>query len=155
MRAMINTTPEPLSGFPVIIKLPILWGDQDAFGHVNNTTAIRWFESARIAYLEQSGMSGLMQSKQLGPILASITCHYRQQLHYPDTVHVGTRIARLGRSSLVMEHAIYSERLEAIAAEGEGTVVLFDYHTQRPQRLPEDIRAAIERVEGKSFVVAK
>ena len=34
--------PAALADFPVSIRLPIQWGDQDAFGHVNNTTAIRW-----------------------------------------------------------------------------------------------------------------
>ena len=40
----------PLAGFPVTINLPVLWGDQDAFRHVNNIVYLRWFESARIAY---------------------------------------------------------------------------------------------------------
>ena len=38
-----------LESFPVVIRFPVHWGDQDAFGHVNNTVPLRWFESARIA----------------------------------------------------------------------------------------------------------
>ncbi len=143
--------PEALSDFPVVITLPLQWGDQDAFGHVNNTVPIRWFESARIAYLEQSDMRHMMETGGLGPILASITCHYRRQLHYPDTVLVGARIVKLGRSSLVMDHRVYSTRLEAVAADGTSTIVIFDYRTNRPQRVPEEIRQAFEKVEGKSL----
>ena len=98
-----------LSGFPVVISLPVQWGDQDAFGHVNNTPYFRWFESARIAYGMRVGLSRLKATQNIGPILALITCDYRRQLTFPDTVHVGARITRIGRSSLTMEHRLISE----------------------------------------------
>src|SRR5580765_7950429 len=95
---------EPLAAFPVVIRLPIQWGDQDAFGHVNNTVYFRWFESARIAYLDQSGMESMMTGSGLGPILASINCNYRRQLTYPDVVYIGARITHVGNSSMQMSH---------------------------------------------------
>ena len=36
-----------LAKYPVAIALPVLWGDQDAFGHVNNNAYFRWFEIRR------------------------------------------------------------------------------------------------------------
>ena len=35
------------SDSPVLLKIPVQWGDQDAFGHVNNTRSIRWFEKKK------------------------------------------------------------------------------------------------------------
>jgi len=137
-----------LSSFPVVISLPVQWGEQDLFGHVNNTVYFRWFESARIAYLERIGLSQLMERERIGPILASMTCHYRRQLTYPDTVDVGSRITRIGRTSMTMAHALRSRAQEAIVADGESTIVAFDYRTQRPVVVPEEIRAAIERLEA-------
>ena len=87
----------------------------------------------------------------MGPILASITCHYRRQLHYPDTVHVGGRISRIGRSSMTMDHVVWSEKLGVVAADGTSTVVVFNYATNRPQRMPDEIRQACERTEGRTF----
>jgi acyl-CoA thioester hydrolase len=143
--------PQPLVDFPVSIRLLIQWGDQDAFGHVNNTAAIRWFESARIAYLDVNGLGHLMAHGETGVILASITCHYRKQLLYPDAVHVGASVTKLGRTSLVMKHLLYSEKLNAVAAEGESVIVLFDYTTQRPIRIPEELRTQLEKIEGKAL----
>ena len=143
--------PVELADFPIIIKLPILWGDMDAFRHVNNTVSFRWFESSRIAYLEQTEMEVQLDQQNLSPILASTTCNYRLQLRYPDTVWIGARIGRLGRSSITMEHAVYSHQLQAIAAEGTAVVVVFNYRTNRPTRIPADVRAAAEKAEGKSF----
>ena len=143
--------PTALAEYPVVIRLLIQWGEQDAFGHVNNTAAIRWFESSRIAYLDIVGLERLMGRGGQGVILASITCNYRKQLLYPDVIFVGGSVTKIGRTSLVMKHAVYSEKQTAIAAEGESVIVLFDYATQRPMRIPDDLRALLQNLEGKSL----
>jgi acyl-CoA thioester hydrolase len=140
-----------LADFPVVITIPVQWGDQDAFGHVNNTIYLRWFESARIAYLERIGVLDLHEAENVGPILASIACDYRRPVTYPDTVLVGARVTRIGRSSFSMEHACASQALQGIAAEGKSTLVLFDYHKEKSHQLPEKLRRAIAAIEGKPF----
>ena len=146
-----SNKPAALAEYPVVVVIPVQWGDQDAFGHVNNTVPIRWFESARVAYLEQGGLGHMMSNDGLGPILAAISCQYRKQLNYPDTVHVGARVTKLGKSSMTIGHAVYSEALGAIAAEGESVIVVFDYPANRPRRVPDEMRSQIEKLEGKSF----
>lgn len=147
----MSAAPEVLTGFPTVIALPVQWGDQDAFLHVNNTVYLRWCESARIAYLDQIGLSELMEREQIGPILAAISCNYRRPVTYPDTVRCGARITRLGRSSLTMEHLIYSEVQQAVAADAQSTLVVFDYRGQTSRPIPDDVRQAIEKMEGRSL----
>ena len=89
-----------LADFPVVIRFPVHWGDQDAFGHVNNTVPHRWFESARIALFGRIGLLDLRKEQHIGPILAAVSCDYRRQINFPDTVQVGIRVARIGRSSI-------------------------------------------------------
>ncbi|HTN74502.1 MAG TPA: thioesterase family protein [Pirellulaceae bacterium] len=139
-----------LHDYPVTLTLPVLWSDQDAFGHVNNTVCIRWFESARVAYLERLGRGSLISEDHLGPILAQVTCNYRRQLRYPDNVTIGSRVTKIGNSSMVMAHAIWSEQQQAIAADGDSVVVMFHYELQKPQRVPDDLRAAIEQLERRA-----
>ncbi len=138
-------------GFPIWVTLPVQWGDQDAFGHVNNTVYFRWFESARIAYGGRIDLSESGDGGKIAPILAAITCNYRRQLKYPDTVHVGARIVRIGRSSLTMEHRLVSEAWRAVVAEGDSTLVAFDYAAQKPVPVPAAVRSRIEQLEGKRF----
>lgn len=135
-----------LSQFPVVLEWPVQWGDQDAFGHVNNTIFARWFETGRIAYMEKLGIP--LRSSGLGAILASLTCHYRRQIKYPDRVLIGARVTRLGNSSLTMEHAVASESQQHIAAEGDSVIVIFDYTAQRSQRIPEEMRSRIKDLEA-------
>ena len=146
---LVSPPPQLLRDYPVVISLPIQWGDQDAFGHINNVVYFRWYESARVAYLDRSGLDHLFTNYGLGPILASIQCDYRKQLNFPDTVYIGAKVIHLGRTSLRMRHAIYSEHLQALAAEGESAVVVFNYQEQQPTPIPPDVRAQIEALEGQ------
>lgn len=139
-----------LAGFPVVVTYSVQWGEQDAFGHVNNTVYFRWCESARIAYLEKVGLSSEIAGQGIGPILAHIGCNFRKPVTYPDTVHVGARVTRLGRSSFEMEHLIVSDRLE-IAADAQSTLVVYDYNTAKPHPIPDQLRSAIERLEQRSL----
>ncbi len=140
-----------LAQFPVVITLPVQWGDQDAFGHVNNTVYFRWFESARIAYSERIGLGHMLDVEPIAPILASISCDYRSPVTYPDTVRVGIPVSRIGRTSIGLEHSIISVRLNAIAAEGRSTIVVFDYRANQPHPVPLSVRQTIESLEGRTF----
>ena len=142
---------ELLKPFGVVIKIPVQWGDQDAFGHVNNTVPHRWFESARIALFGRIGLLDLYRDERRGPILAATSCDYLRQINFPDTVQIGIRVVRIGRSSIGFEHAIVSEAQGAVVAQGTSTTVVFDYESNKPHPVPQPIRQAIEALEGRTF----
>jgi len=134
-----------LASWPVVIQLPVQWGDQDALGHVNNVVFFRWFESARVALLKQLGIRTRQQDR-LGTILAATDCSYRLPLTYPDTVLVAAGVLRLGRTSIRMAQQVVSVTAAEVAATGTATVVVFDYVEQRPAPIPEELRAQLERL---------
>lgn len=142
-------TPDPLADFAVVVTLPVQWGDQDAFGHVNNTVYFRWFETARIAYCDELGFEG--SPATLAPILAAISCNYRRQIKFPDTIRVGAKVTAIGRSSMKMAYLLVSEKLGQVAAEGDSTIVAFDYVENKSQPVPDSIRKKIEKLEGKKL----
>lgn len=133
-----------LAGYQTITCLPVQWGDQDAFGHVNNVIYFRWFESARIDLLNDCHSAVTMSGTGLGPILASVKCDYRRQLRFPDTVFIGSKITRSGRSSADITHVIVSREQGEIVAEGVSVIVVFDYDAQRVTRIPDDLRQQFE-----------
>jgi len=118
---------------------------------VNNVAYLRWCETARVDYFHSIRLVPQTPPKGVGPILASQTCHYRRPLNYPDTVTVGTRVTAIGNSSLRMEHAIVSHATGEVAAESDSVIVTVDYSTGKPVRVPEEIRQAISRLEGREF----
>jgi acyl-CoA thioester hydrolase len=149
-----NTEPH-LPGFPVAIRLPVLWGDQDAFGHVNNTVFLRWFESARIEYIRRVTRVDAPSPDNAGLILASIQCDFKLPVNFPDLVVIGARVARIGNSSMRMEHAVWSEAQQALVAEGHSTVVVFDYTAGRSRPVPDDVRTAIAALEGDPALASR
>ena len=141
--------PPELAAHPLVISLPVQWGDQDAFGHVNNVVYFRWMESARIEYFRVGSLGTGVSKQGFGPILASIKCDFRRQLLYPDMLFVSASIASIGRTSMKMVHRVYSTSQQAVAAEGDSVLVMFDYEAQRPIAVANDIRAKIDAIEGR------
>jgi len=139
---------ESLAGFPVVIDIPVAWGEMDALRHVNNIVYFRYFESARIAYFEKLRFWEFMDQTGVGPILASIQCKFKIPLAYPDTVSVGTRIPSIEQDRFVMEYRAVSHKSQAIAAEGEGVVVSYNYRESKKTPLPEEMKQRILAVEG-------
>jgi acyl-CoA thioester hydrolase len=147
----MDDSSDALAEFPVVLTVAVQWGDQDAMQHVNNVVYFRWCESARIAYFGRIGLADRRSAAHVGPILASIKCDFRRQLNFPDTIRIGARIARIGRTSLSMLHRIESLEQRAIVAEAESTMVVFDYTTGKPHPVPDEMRRAIEQLEGRPF----
>jgi acyl-CoA thioester hydrolase len=140
-----------LQPYHVVITLPVQWGEQDGFQHVNHAVYFRWFESARIAFWDRAGLWGMVKQSRVGPILASVSCDYRRQLTYPDTVLVGSRVVRLGRTSFAMEQVVVSSAQRAVAAQGRSTIVVFDYAASAPTPIPVSLRRAMEELQGQAF----
>ncbi|MEE8524041.1 MAG: thioesterase family protein [Thermoanaerobaculia bacterium] len=139
-----------LEDYPVVIEVPIAWGDMDAMRHVNNAVYFRWFESVRIAYFDEVGYLEHMRETGVGPILASTRCRFRMPLAYPDRVSAGARVSELGEDRFEMSYAVASHQTAKIAAEGDGLIVSFDYHHNRKAPLPAAIRRRIEALEATS-----
>ena len=136
-----------MNRWPVSLRLPVQWGDMDSFQHVNNVMYLRWFESARIAYMERAGMMDRMP--EIGPILARQTIDYRFPLVYPDTVLATATVTKLGNTSFTMGLRLASERQGGrVAAEGEAVTVMFDYRKNGKVPLGEALRARIEALEA-------
>ena len=134
---------DALKMFPLIIELPVAWGEMDAFGHVNNINYFRYFESARIAYFTDVGLLLQMQSHKLGPILGSTSCRFKAPLTYPDKIWVGARIQNLQEDRFQHHYVVVSETVGKVAATGEGTIVFYDYGAARKAAIPDDLRERI------------
>ena len=139
---------EPLAAFPIVVEIPVSWSDMDFFRHVNNAVYFRWFEDARIAYLERIRFEDDEKQDGVGPILATTQARFRRPVVYPDRVRVGARVTELQEDRFVMEYRVVSERTGEVAAEGGGVVVAYDYRAGRKTAVPAGVRNAIERLEG-------
>ena len=139
---------ELIGDYPVVIDMPIAWGDMDAFQHVNNTVYFKHFESARISYFEKINFLEVMNKTGIGPILASTQCIYKIPLTYPDHVTVGAKVDTIEEDRFIMKYAAISHKFKKIAALGEGVLVTFDYQNNKKVMIPDEIRKIIIDVEN-------
>ena len=131
--------------WPIKTKLPIQWGDMDAFSHVNNVIYIRWFETARIEmFTELWGGNGInlqeiLDGDGVGPILANFNINYHLPLLYPDTVHINTRISKVGNSSFGVSHQLFSKNNgNKMIASADSIVVMYNYQKGEKFLLSDD-----------------
>ncbi|MEC8940572.1 MAG: thioesterase family protein [SAR324 cluster bacterium] len=146
---------ELLKSFPVVVEIPVIWGDMDSFQHVNNVIYFRYFESARIQYFEAVGLMDIVEQLGVGPILGSTSCRYRTPLTYPDTVYVGAKITEMHEKRFTMEYLIVSEQHPETVAEGSGVVICYNYQKNQSTQIPEVVHHAIEKLEGREFLRLK
>jgi acyl-CoA thioester hydrolase len=136
-----------LAGFPVVVQLPVVWGEMDAYRHVNNVVYFRYFENARLEYFRRLDWFDYERQTGVGPILAATRARFRKPLTYPDTIAVGARIPSLGEDRFTMEYLIVSRALAAVTTDGQGTIVSYDYRQHRKVPLPDEIRQRIRVLE--------
>ncbi len=139
-----------LKSYPVVIEIPVAWGEMDAMQHVNNIVYFRYIESARMAYFERLGLLNQLSETGVGPILAWTSCRFRRVLTYPDSVSVGTRVTKIETDRFTMETRIVSHAMNDVAAESEGIVVTFNYREQKKVAIPPEIRERIEQLEANA-----
>jgi len=137
-----------LAGFPVMIEVPVWWGEMDSFRHVNNIVYFRYFENARIEYCRRLEWPDFQIGTGVGPILASAEARFRKALTFPDTVAVGARVIALDVDRFTLEHWVVSRKMGVVAAEGKGVVVAFDYAQGKKVPIPDDLRRRITELEA-------
>src|SRR5262245_38086221 len=139
-----------LAGFPVIVVQPVVWGDMDAYQHVNNVVYFRYFENARLEYFRRLDWFAFEKETGVSPILASTQCRFRRPLTYPDTIRIGARAVAVDADRFTIDYRLVSKRLGTIAADGQ--VVVVTYHHGRGVKvpMPEELRRRITALEASA-----
>jgi acyl-CoA thioester hydrolase len=157
-RIEVPADPRDLPGsFPHRYVVETRFGDTDAMGHINNSRFLTFLESARIAYWEaitEEPFALVTHGAEESMILAEVRVTFRSPSYFGEVLTVESRIGRVGRTSFTLEHRITagdSERGRArLVATADGVQVLYDYATERPRAIPDDVVARIEAFEGRS-----
>lgn len=139
---------ELIAGCPVVLELPVQWGEMDAYGHVNNAVFFRYFESARMKYLQQCRFVESHERDRIGAILHSTTARFRQPLFFPDTVQIGASATDVQGDRFTMTYTVVSLTRNILVAEGTGIIVSFDYAAGKKTGLPSAVRTAIQSIQG-------
>src|SRR6476620_1916083 len=95
-----------LADYPVVIELPVVWGEMDSYRHVNNAVYFRYFESARLEYFRRLGWFEFEEQTGIGPILAATSARFRRPLTFPDPIWVAARVPAVEGDRFTMEYRL-------------------------------------------------
>lgn len=121
------------------------WKDNDVYGHVNNVEYYSYFDTVINTFLIRQGGLDIHRGASIGLCVES-HCRFDAPIEFPDAVHAGLRVSRLGNSSVRYEIGLFRENEDAPAAEGWFVHVFVDRQSRRPAALPESLRAALSQL---------
>jgi acyl-CoA thioester hydrolase len=142
-----------MSSFKFHHPIEVRYGDIDSFQHVNNARYFTYMEQARTRYFEHVGLWSGQELAKLGIILASIRCDYKSPIAFGDRVVVAVATIRLGRKSFDMRYAI-EDGQGKLFAEGQATLVAYDYPSASSIELPPAWRKRLAEFEGLSPAIS-
>jgi acyl-CoA thioester hydrolase len=128
--------------------LPTRWHDNDIYGHVNNTIYYAAMDTTINTWMMRSAGFDPHSASAIG-LCVSSSCEYRASAAFPDTLVVGLRVGRLGRTSITWETGIFraadDDGDELLLATGTFVHVFVDRDSRRPVPIPEEIRTRAEQ----------
>ena len=130
-----------LTDFPFVTTDKVRYNDTDRQGHVNNAVFATYMELARVEVLHHSDLG--LREDGASLVLARLVIDFRAEIHFPGEVQVGTRVGKVGRSSIAFENAIFQHG--QLCGYGEAVVVLVDGSTKRSRPISDASRAGLER----------
>jgi acyl-CoA thioester hydrolase len=135
-------TPDPRTAYRHFREISTRWADNDLYGHVNNAVYYQYFDTAVNRYLLDSGAIALEGGPVIG-VVVETHCNFFSSAAYPDTIHVGLRVTRLGSTSVRYEIGIFRNDEPRASAQGHFVHVYVDRASRRPVPLPDHLKAAL------------
>lgn len=112
--------------------------DLDLLGHVNNVALAGWLEDGRVA-MELPIQPLTAQYRGPVIVLADLHIQYREEVRFGAEVRVGTRVQRIGTSSVVIGQAVFADG--HCAAVSEAVEVLIGPESRAPEPWPASFRS--------------
>ena len=123
--------------FPFWTEEKLRLADTDMNGHINNGAIGAFCEAGRAEIMH--AIAGPPEHRAVGMAVARVEIDYLREIHYPGHVRIGTCVARIGRSSITVEQALFQG--DTCFATSRGVMVMLDRGTRRPTEMPEALRA--------------
>jgi acyl-CoA thioester hydrolase len=131
--------PPTLADFPLRTIEKLRFADTDRNGHITNSVFAICCQNARMELLCDPRRVPIPANAQF--VTARLLLEFRAEMHWPGTVTVGTRVERIGRSSLTLMQGLFME--ERCVAMAESVVALMDKSSRRSTLLPDATAQAL------------
>ncbi|KDC55712.1 acyl-CoA thioesterase [Pseudoalteromonas sp. S3431] len=128
---------------PIHTDITVAWADMDALQHVNNVVYLRYFEIARIDFLNKINLFDTINPSGIGPVISENNIRYKRPVTFPDTLTVGVTISDIKTDRFMMNYTVFSHAQNAITTTGNSKVVMFDFETGQKAPISEPLLSAL------------
>jgi acyl-CoA thioester hydrolase len=140
-----------MEGYRFVQPREVEFRDIDVARHVNNAVYLTYLETARVRYLLHA--LGDDFAYELSLILARVTLDFRSPARFPETLEIGSRVARIGTKSFEMEHEIRGGD-GRLVLDASSVIVAYDHEARTSMAVPDAWRARIDAYEERSSVAS-
>lgn len=100
-------------------KRKVFYYETDQMGIVHHSNYIRWFEEARIDYMEQMGLGYDQMEEQgiISPVL-SVEAKYMRMLHFGDSITIDTWVKEYNGIKLTVEYEVVCDQTGKVHCKG-------------------------------------
>ena len=103
-------------------KHKVQYYETDKMGIVHHSNYIRWFEEARVDFLDQAGMGyGLMEERGLICPVVSVSCKYQGMTRFGETVRIYPRVEKFNGVRLVISYEVRDDATGELRCTGNSS----------------------------------
>jgi acyl-CoA thioester hydrolase len=128
-----------LTDFPITTVEKLRFADTDRNGHITNTAFAAFCQNARMELLCDCERIPIPSDTRF--VIVKLVLEFRAEMHWPGMVEIGTRIERIGRSSITLQQALFVR--DQCVAVAESVVALMSATTRRSTVLPAETVEAL------------
>lgn len=122
--------------------------ETDMQGHVFFGHYFTYFDVALIEYLKAVGYTyNDFLDEGVDFFYIQADCQYKGRAFFDETLHVHTRVGKIGNTSFTFEFAIEEETSCRPIATGHIVAVAINKETRKPVSAPDNFRKAVEKFE--------
>lgn len=112
--------------------------ETDKMQIVHHSNYIRWFEEARLSYMEHAGLPyDILEKKGILIPVLSVSAVYRMAFQYGDVFQIAMKITKFNGLKMTVSYEVYNKKTGVLSTTGETSHCFLDIN-MKPIKMRKD-----------------
>lgn len=112
--------------------------ETDKMQIVHHSNYIRWFEEARLSYMEYAGLPyDILEKKGILIPVLSVSAVYRMAFQYGDVFQIAMKITKFNGLKMTVSYEVYNKKTGVLSTTGETSHCFLDIN-MKPIKMRKD-----------------
>ena len=131
-----------------IQNIRVLYSDTDAYGVIWHGAYVKWFEAARVEFIEKLGFDiEFFEKNNIAFPVVDMDIRYKSSGFLYEYIEIKTTIKELKPMYISFEHKVYEKKSQALRVIGHTSIVPLDTKTGRMLRkMPVELYSKLQEI---------